>query len=178
MEQDEYLRRADGSIYGMREPVKPAEPTEDYKVADANLDTLPYADYDGTGCRYIDLGPAVYALVDWDGTYRVGLYFNLPDQDEGGICAEFERFSDCEAFCLRLSAAHAPLTDRGRAQARLAACEAHQINEMDNNWCRTCDTGECPDCGKPTLYSDSENGYQHIDPSAPGCFMIATHGAE
>lgn len=99
--QDEYLRRPDGSIYGMRKPA--AAVKETYRDIAANLGRLPYPDFDGN-CRIIDLG-TTYALIDWDGEYRVGLYYDLDgDQDDGGICATFERFEDCEAFCERLAA--------------------------------------------------------------------------
>jgi hypothetical protein len=190
MPQDEYLRRADGTIYGVREPEKPAG--ESWETAWAKLDTLPYPVYDNSGCRSIDLGPDVYGLVDWDGEYRVGLYFTLPEEDEGGICAVFERFEDFKAFCARLSVAHSPnlagpqaLADarsewpeRIDAAKRQAACSDHVINPMDNNWCRTCDTGECPDCGQSTFYSERDGAYHHIDAENPGCFLIAAHGAE
>lgn len=82
--------------------------TEEHETAYKNLDTLPYPHFDGSGCRVIDLGSDVYGLVDWDaGVYRVGLYWNLPD-DDGGVCAEFKSFEDMRAFTTRLSAAHAP----------------------------------------------------------------------
>lgn len=104
MEQDQYLRRADGSIYGVREMPK----TDTYEKAWENLDTLPFPSH--AGCVNIDLGPDVYAMVDFDAdVYRVGLYYQLDgDQDEGGVCAEFERFSDCEAFVTRLAKVRAP----------------------------------------------------------------------
>lgn len=146
MENDQYLRRADGSIYG----VKPAGPSEPWREAYENLDKLPYPVYDGSGARSIDLGPAVYALVDWDGKYRVGLYFNTEDNDEGGICAEFERFSDVEAFCLRLSMTQYPLNapppeyERERDRRPDEAPHVFQIDDDEGK-----DATLCAVCSRP-----------------------------
>ena len=60
----------------------------------------------------------------------------------------------------------------------LASCPNHHINAMDNNWCRTCDTGECPDCQQPTFYHEESGWYRHIDAAAPGCFLIPSHASE
>ena len=59
MTTDQYLRRPDGSIYGVREKTE-------YEVADENLTSILGGAMDGAGCRYIDLGPNVYALIDFD----------------------------------------------------------------------------------------------------------------
>jgi hypothetical protein len=50
----------------------------------------------------------------------------------------------------------------------------HKIVPDDNNWCRTCDTGKCPDCGEPTTWVDDDGWYRHIDPKAAPCFLIQT----
>jgi len=90
--------------------VESDESDESYTAAWANVDSLPYPVLDAAGARLIDLGSDVYGLVDYDaGKYRLGIYWNLPE-DDGGVCAEFERFTDLEAFATRLSAARAPLS--------------------------------------------------------------------
>lgn len=150
--QDKYLRRADGSIYGVK-PESAAESTANaYDKAWANLDKLPYAVYDGTGCRYMALGDQTYGLIDWDGKYRLGLYFNNDDEpDEGGICAEFELFGDLVAFAQRLSRVHAPAPEEW---------------ELDGD--------PCNDCGQPAAYNEANGWYYHIDPTAPACFLMGS----
>jgi hypothetical protein len=90
--------------------VIPDEEKTDWEVAEANLATTPYPVYDGSGCRWIDLGPNVYGLIDYDGEYRIGLYYAEADQatgyDDEGVCATFEWFSDAKAYAERLVAIH------------------------------------------------------------------------
>lgn len=45
-------------------------------------------------------------------------------------------------------------------------------------YCPGCDVfaldshlGRCPDCGRDTEYS-RRHGWRHVDPEAPGCFLI------
>ncbi len=147
--EDQYLRRADGSIYGVKEA--PMTPGEIAQEAWDNLKKLPYPVYDSTGCRYIALGDQTYGLIDWDGKYRLGLYFNTAESDEGGICAEFERFADLEAFALRLARVHAPAVEEW---------------EVDGD--------PCNDCGQPAAYEDRAGWYYHIDPNAPACFLMGS----
>lgn len=151
--EDQYLRRADGSIYGVRRDQyqTPAEKAEEAWNA---LAQLPYPVYDGTGCRYMALGDQTYGLIDWDGKYRLGLYFNQDGEgDDGGICAEFEQFGDLVAFAKRLSRVHAPAPEEW---------------EIDGD--------PCNDCGQPAAYSEDNGWYYHIDPAAPACFLMGSEG--
>lgn len=53
------------------------------------------------------------------------------------------------------------------------AAGAHAIDRSadGNNWCAGCDTGECPDCQRPTFYGAGE-AYHHIETPETGCFLI------
>lgn len=73
----------------------------EWEEADRNLSSLGFPVFDGSGCRIVDLGTEVYGLVDYDGVYRLGLYWNLPE-DDGGVCAEFKDFESFRSFVVRL----------------------------------------------------------------------------
>lgn len=50
--------------------------------------------------------------------------------------------------------------------------ENHRIDRSEdgNHWCVVCDTGECPDCGEPTMYHTACGNYHHIY-ATPDCFL-------
>ncbi len=149
--EDQFLRRADGSIYGVKDAHN-GTPAEKARESWENLAKLPYPVYDGTGCRYLALGEQTYGLIDWDGKYRLGLYFTNDDEpDDGGICAEFELFGDLVAFARRLSRVHAPAPEEW---------------EIDGD--------PCNDCGQPAAYNEANGWYYHIDPAAPACFLMGS----
>ena len=68
---------------------------------------------------------------------------------------------------------------RGMAEARRGYCVfagSHKIVESDNNWCRTCDTGNCTDCAEPVFWAGIDGWYHHVDRHARACFLIQEEG--
>ena len=65
---------------------------------------------------------------------------------------------------------------REAALRRYAECRNHVIDVSDggNNWCQTCDTGECADCAQPAWYDDENGGehYRHLFAPWSDCFLI------